>query len=1147
MPTMREFPATPVEIVLPSTVTPVWRAWGFRRWVAALMLAAAGAVAAPCASASEIVPLALEPAPDPGSPAAGRFSGRTLKVAVEVDRDGGRVAAFSLEDRPYVRPLTTADPEPSGGAGKAQLELVLRGDDGETFTRRVEVGPICLEHAAGEASHIQGDTILLHRETFVIDLPERAGLDRVEIAWYEGGKEGAPLGRRLLAVEPLDARRFETAGGRFRYGDLAFARNSEDTPHALFTPGTVLWPESFGDPDIYRVYGNEAEIDSRTTIVMVPDGYTYADKATLTAHANNVVAYLRSRTPFQEHDRFVNYVLVYAYSTEAGTDQCDCSIVRDTAMSTRFPNYGYPCNDSGNRCLYYGYGCDTDTSYHISQAEMRAPGFDYYMGDRTLVLVNTSRYGGCGGTRAVFSAANSSASDIALHELGHSFANLADEYTGNTGCGSSAGEINTSTVPKTGAWPEWVNEIGAAWEGAEYYDQCIYRPMSACEMRSLNTPFCAVCNQQFSLVFFGQPRVAPTAPVESISPASPLAVVRQQPVVFTVNTRLGTGTTNEFVWQLEGPGYPTPTTVATGSASYERAFTEVGTYYLTCRVTADTNFIKPSKNGANEDVATWSVEVAATLCPDGPSPDMDGDGRGDRCDNCPAVANADQLDAEGDGVGDVCDNCPGAANPTQSDADHDGTGDACDVCTDTDGDGLGDPVYPANTCSADNCPAVSNPAQADADADSVGDACDNCPSVANASQTDTDGDGRGDACDNCPSVANASQTDTDGDGRGDLCDNCATLPNPNQTNTDGDGAGDACDNCPTVPNPDQRDEDGDGNGDACDACTDTDHDGYGNPGYSENTCPQDNCPYVINPDQADSERGEGPFQQWATSASASSEWWWEEYGALQATGPADVPSCSDDSRAWAPSAGGNDPEWLEVRYETTVYATGITVHETDLFGFVYRVDLIDTNSTYHTVWTGADTSSCGTAFSITWDRTAYLVVGARIHTRIDGWEEIDAVELSGFAPDYPHPDGIGDACDNCPGVFNPDQADSDADGHGDACDCAPADAEAWAAPAEVGGITFAGTTTIGWDSLSAQAGPGTAYDLLRGDLAQFPVGSGAAETCIASEIAGTTADDPADPDEGSGWYYLVRGSNGCGNGTYGRRSDATERTGSACP
>ena len=62
-----------------------------------------------------------------------------------------------------------------------------------------------------------------------------------------------------------------------------------------------------------------------------------------------------------------------------------------------------------------------------------------------------------------------------------------------------------------------------------------------------------------------------------------------------------------------------------------------------------------------------------------PLSDMDTDGLCDACDNCPAVANADQADQDGDGVGDLCDNCLTIYNPTQGDNDHDGIGNACDV------------------------------------------------------------------------------------------------------------------------------------------------------------------------------------------------------------------------------------------------------------------------------------------------------------------------------------------------------------------------------------------------------------------------------------------------------------------------------------
>ena len=57
--------------------------------------------------------------------------------------------------------------------------------------------------------------------------------------------------------------------------------------------------------------------------------------------------------------------------------------------------------------------------------------------------------------------------------------------------------------------------------------------------------------------------------------------------------------------------------------------------------------------------------------------DIDADGIPNRNDNCPVVANEDQLDRDSDEVGDVCDNCPNHSNPYQMDSDDDGRGNAC--------------------------------------------------------------------------------------------------------------------------------------------------------------------------------------------------------------------------------------------------------------------------------------------------------------------------------------------------------------------------------------------------------------------------------------------------------------------------------------
>jgi hypothetical protein len=69
---------------------------------------------------------------------------------------------------------------------------------------------------------------------------------------------------------------------------------------------------------------------------------------------------------------------------------------------------------------------------------------------------------------------------------------------------------------------------------------------------------------------------------------------------------------------------------------------------------------------------------------------------------------------------------------------------------------------------------------------------------------------------------------------------------------DGDGIVMIADNCYYTNNPGQTDVDNDFIGDACDSCTDSDADGYGDPGIG-NTCPDDNCPGTYNPLQDDND------------------------------------------------------------------------------------------------------------------------------------------------------------------------------------------------------------------------------------------------------------------------------------------------------
>ena len=208
---------------------------------------------------------------------------------------------------------------------------------------------------------------------------------------------------------------------------------------------------------------------------------------------------------------------------------------------------------------------------------------------------------------------------------------------------------------------------------------------------------------------------------------------------------------------------------------------------------------------------------------------------------------------------------------------------------------------------------------------------------------------------------------------------------------------------------------------------------------------------------------------------------------------------------------------------------------------------------------------------------SFLCVPVSEGARLGGDTDGDGILANDNCPNVANPsqadadlDGIGDACDNCPAVANASQADADLDGlgdgcdncaavanasqtdgdldlHGDACDCAPANGAAFAVPAEVIGQVFTTKTSLSWTSAVPGSGSGTVHDVVRGAVGELPLGARPSDFCLAGGTALSSATDALTPAPAHGFFYMVRGRNVCGAGTYGAASSGAPRTATVCP
>lgn len=153
--------------------------------------------------------------------------------------------------------------------------------------------------------------------------------------------------------------------------------------------------------------------------------------------------------------------------------------------------------------------------------------------DIVFVMVNTETYGGAGTVLPVperktalpaptFSAQDTRSFLIAIHELGHSFGGLADEYADEAlhetftlpSDGSDLDEANVTLargldrekrdeLVQRVKWKHFLALPGAAkrewlFEGGFYREKGVFRPWSNCKMRENEATFCPVCDEELT-------------------------------------------------------------------------------------------------------------------------------------------------------------------------------------------------------------------------------------------------------------------------------------------------------------------------------------------------------------------------------------------------------------------------------------------------------------------------------------------------------------------------------------------------------------------------------------------------------------------------------------------------------------------------
>ena len=229
-------------------------------------------------------------------------------------------------------------------------------------------------------------------------------------------------------------------------------------------------------------------------VAYVAEGYTKAEMPKFLEDARRAMGYLFSYEPFKSSRNKFSLVAVESPSEDSGVSIPDEGIWKNTAVLSNFDTF---------------YSARYLTTLHLKRLHDVLAGIPY---EHIIVLVNTDRYGGGGilNSYELCAAHHPTFRPVVVHEFGHSFAGLADEYAYDTEevpmypHDVEPWEQNITT--KADFKGKWSNLIGkdpkaGFYEGAGYSPKGVFRAYPDCRMRTNENPeFCPACKQTIQAV-----------------------------------------------------------------------------------------------------------------------------------------------------------------------------------------------------------------------------------------------------------------------------------------------------------------------------------------------------------------------------------------------------------------------------------------------------------------------------------------------------------------------------------------------------------------------------------------------------------------------------------------------------------------------